>query len=56
MRDKKLARISKDFEITARQLYPFAKSLYHITTMMNKKMREELYGVTNGKFIKVKKR
>ena len=34
----KLARIDVKFEINARKLYPFAKSLYDITSEFNKEI------------------
>lgn len=48
MNNRKLAQIDKEFEKTARQLYPFAKSLYQITKMMNERLKDELYGVNNA--------
>lgn len=56
MNNKKMACIDKEFEITARQMYPFARSLYQVTKMLNDKLKRELIGDLNGKFIKTQKR
>ena len=41
-RDRKLAKISKTFERTARQKFPY-KSMYEITLELNKMLEKILY-------------
>jgi len=41
--DKKLCRISKQFEDNLKKLYPY-RSLYDATKELNKKIEEMLYG------------
>ena len=48
MKGRKLAGIDRDFEETARKMFPFAKSLYHVTKLLNERLEKELYGVTNA--------
>lgn len=56
MNKRKAAIIDAEWERTVRSAYPFVRSLYQITRMMNEKMKSELNGALNGKFIKTKKR
>lgn len=46
-KDRKLAQISVKFETTLRKKYPFAKSLYEITKILNEQMEKEAYGMSN---------
>ena len=48
MNNRKMAQIDKEFERTARQMYPFAKSLYQVTKMLNERLQNELCGVNNA--------
>ena len=47
-KDRKIANISKTFEVTARKKYPY-KSMYEITVELNKMLEEVLYNEARKK-------